>query len=121
MSTTRLSFGAVLGTVQATANTLTGALDAAAAGVGMLNSFVTQAADNQRLRQVADKEDFIEDLVREKAQQRTESDVKIAKFTSKSTGHLAAYNNHYARFESLLRTPEELEAIRQAIPAPAAP
>ena len=120
MSTTRLSFGAVLGTVQATANTLTGALDAAAAGVGMLNSFVTQAADNQRLRQVADKEDFVEDLIREKGQQRTESDVKVAKFTSKSEGHKIAYAQHYARFEALLRTPEELEAIRQAIPAPAA-
>lgn len=111
MSTTRLSFGAVLGTVQAAANTVTGALDAASAGVGMLSSFVTQAADNQRLRQIADKEDFIEDLIREKGQQRTESDVKIAKFTSKSGDHLAAYNNHYARFESLLRTQEELEVL----------
>lgn len=111
MSTTRLSFSAVLGTVQATANTVTGALDAAAAGVGMLNSFVTQAADNQRLRQLADKEDFLEDLIREKAQQRTESDVKIDKFTSKSSGHKAAYTSHYSRFEKLLRTPEDLEEL----------
>lgn len=111
MSTTRLSFSAVLGTVQATANTVTGALDAAAAGVGMLNSFVTQAADNQRLRQIADKEDFIEDLIREKGQQRTESDVKIAKFTSKSPDHLTAYKSHYSRFEKLLRTAEDLEEL----------
>lgn len=111
MSTTRLSFGAVLGSVQSAANTMTGALEAASAGIGMLNSFVTQAADNQRIRQVADKEDFVEDLIREKGQQRTESDVKVAKFTSKSEGHLKAYNSHYARFESLLRTPEELEQL----------
>lgn len=111
MSTTRLSLSAVLGSVHSMANTVTGAFDAASAGVGMLNSFVTQAADNQRLRQIADKEDFIEDLIREKAQQRTESDVKVAKFTAKSAGHKEAYSNHYARFESLLRTPEDLEEL----------
>lgn len=112
MSTTRLSLSAVLGSVHSMANTVTGAFDAASAGVGMLNSFVTQAADNQRLRQIADKEDFIEDLIREKAIQRTESDVKIDQFTSKSEGHKIAYGNHYHRFASLLRTAEDLEAIK---------
>lgn len=107
MSTTRLSFGAVLGTVQATANTITGALDAAAAGVGMLNSFVTQAADNQRIRQVADKEDFIENLVMEKAQQRAESHLKADKFASKSAAHGEHYNKAYETFTTLLRGPKE--------------
>lgn len=118
MSTTRLSFSAVLGTVQATANTVTGALDAAAAGVGMLNSFVTQAADNQRLRQIADKEDFIENLVSEKAQQRTEQQAKIATFKAKSPGHAEAYDTAYARFSNLLRSPEDLESIRSGSQQP---
>lgn len=117
MSTTRLSFGAVLGTIQATANTLTGALDAAAAGVGMLNGFVTQAADNQRIRQIADKEDFVENLIMEKAQQATEAVIKAHKFCTKSKEHAEAYNDKYARFTSLLRTPEEI-AEMAGQPAP---
>ena len=112
MSTTRLSFGAVLGSVQSAANTVTGALDAASAAIGMANAFVTQAADNQRIRQVADKEDFMENLIREKAQQRTESDVKVDTFKRKSTGHAQAYDSAYARFSQLLRTAEDIEAIR---------
>lgn len=110
---TRMTIGNILGTVSSAANTITGAMDAASAGIGMLNSFVTQAADNQRIRQIADKEDFVEDLIREKAVQRTESDVKIAKFTSKSTGHATAYGNHYDRFTQLLRTEEDRAAIAE--------
>lgn len=107
MSTTRLSFGAVLGTIQATANTVTGALDAASAGVGMLNSFVTQAADNQRIRQVADKEDFIENLIMEKAQQRSESYLKVEKFCSKSESHAKHYASAYKSFTTLIRGDKE--------------
>ena len=103
MSTTRLSFGAVLGTVQAAANTMTGALDAAAAGVGMLNSYVVQAAENQRLRQVADKEDFIENLVMEKAQLRAESYIKAENFCAKSKLHNDHYNASYETYSKLLR------------------
>ena len=112
MSTTRLSMAAVLGSVHSAANTVTGALEAASAGIGMLNSFVTQAADNQRLRQIADKEDFIENLVSEKAQQRTEALVKVDKFKSKSSGHAQAYDDAYQRFTQLLRDPADLEAIQ---------
>lgn len=112
MSTTRLSFGAVLGTVQSAANAVTGALDAASAGVGMLNSFVTQAADNQRVRQIADKEDFVENLIMEKAEQRATAYLKVEKFVSKSADHAKHYQGAYERFTQLLRSAEELEALK---------
>lgn len=114
MSTTRLSFGAVLGTVQSTANAVTGALDAASAGIGMLNSFVTQAADNQRIRQVADKEDFVEALIMEKAEQRATAYLKVEKFVSKSPDHAKHYQGAYERFTQLLRSPEDLEQLKSA-------
>lgn len=114
MSTTRLSFGAVLGTVQSTANAVTGALDAASAGIGMLNSFVTQAADNQRVRQIADKEDFVENLIMEKAEQRATAYLKVEKFCGKSPDHAKHYQGAYERFTQLLRTPEELEILKAA-------
>ncbi len=104
MSTTRLSFSAVLGTVHSAATTVTTVLDTTAVAVGMATSFVTQAADNQRLRQIADKEDFIENLISEKAIQRTEALVKVHAFKSKSSGHAEAYDAAYAKFTELLRT-----------------
>lgn len=107
MSTARLSFGAVLGSVQSAANTVTGALDAASAGIGMLNSFVTQAADNQKIRQIADKEDFIETLIMEKAEQRATAHLKADKFASKSADHARHYNAAYESFTKLLRNPED--------------
>lgn len=103
MSTTRLSFGAVLGTVQSAATTVTTALDAATSAVGMASAFVTQAADNQRLRQIADKEDFIENLIMEKAEQRATAHLKAEKFISKSADHAKHYEQSYKTFTKLLR------------------
>lgn len=113
MASTRMSLSAVLGSVHSAATTVTGALDAASAGIGMLNSFVTQAADNQRIRQIADKEDFVENLISEKAMQRTEMLAKVDKFKSKSQGHAQAYDAAYARFTQLLRDPADLEQLAE--------
>lgn len=112
MSTTRVSFGAVLGTVQSAAATITGALNAASDGIGMLNSFVTQAADNQRIRQIADREDFVEGLIMEKAEQRALAYLKVEKFCTKSADHGKHYGSAYERFTNLLRSPEEREAMK---------
>lgn len=108
MSTTRLSFGAVLGTVQSAATTITATLDTVSTAVGMATSFVTQAADNQRLRQIADKEDFIENLIMEKAEQRATAHLKAEKFISKSAQHAEHYKASYETFTALLR-PETKE------------
>lgn len=108
---TRLTFGAVLGSVQSAATTVTTTLDAATGAVGMLNAFVVKAADEQRVRHVADKEDFVENLIQERAEQRAVSALKAEKFMSKSADHARHYESAYKAFESLLRTPEELEKM----------
>lgn len=106
---TRLTFGAVLGSVQSAATTVTTTLDAATGAVGMLSAFVTKAADEQRIRHIADKEDFIENLILERAEHRAVAMIKANKFASKSAEHKQHFNDAYAQFEQLLRTPEELE------------
>lgn len=114
---TRLTFGAVLGSVQSAATTVTTTLDAATGAVGMLNAFVVKAADEQRIRHVADKEDFIENLIMERSEQRATAYLKAEKFIDKSAAHAKHYESAYKAFESLLRTPEELEkmaALRDA-------
>lgn len=103
MSTTRLSFGAVLGTVQSAATTITATLDTVSTAVGMATSFVSQAADNQRLRQIADREDFVENLIMEKAEQRATAHLKAEKFIAKSADHAKHYEQSYRTFTKLLR------------------
>lgn len=109
MSTTRLSFGAVLGSVQSAATTVTATLDAATGAVGMLTAFVSKASDEQRIRHIADKEDFVENLILERAEQRALSAIKAEKFMAKSADHHKHFSDAYAEFQQLLRSPEELE------------
>ena len=115
MSTTRMSFGAVLGSVQSAATTITSTLDAATGAVGMLTAFVSKASDEQRIRHVADKEDFIENLVLERAEMRSIANIKAEKFMAKSGDHTKHFKSAYDRFSELLRTPEELERMRAAV------
>jgi hypothetical protein len=106
MSTSRMTLGAVLGTVQTTANTVTATLEAANAAVGMLNTFVTGAAENQRIRAIADQETFIEDLIREKSYEEAQSGLKVEKFIAQSASHKTHYASAYEKFTGLLRKQE---------------
>ena len=103
----RITFGAMLNTVQSTANTLTATLDAANTSVGMLTSFVTAAADNQRIRQIADKETFLEELIQEKAVETTKSAIKVEKFIAQSVEHKKHFGSAYETFTKLLRDKKE--------------
>ena len=107
MTTTRLAFGSILGTVQSAATTVTGTLDTMSTAVGMATAFVNQAADNQRIRQIADKEDFLETLIMEKAEQRATAHLKADQFCAKSEQHSAHYNSAYNRYTSLLRKDQQ--------------
>lgn len=117
MSTTRMSFGAVLGSIQSAATTVTTTLDAATGGVGMLAAFVTKAADEQRIRHTIDKEDFIENLIIERTEMNAVAVIKLNKFIAKSPEHASAAKAAYEKYSKLLRSPEELEALNPSSPA----
>lgn len=87
MSTARLTLGSILSTVNTTANTVTSTLDAVSSGIGMLNAYIDNAAAHQKARIAVDNEDFIESLVREKAQERTESTLRVQKYINQSQEH----------------------------------
>ena len=103
MATARLTLGSVLNTVNTTATTVTSTLDAASKAVGMLNAYVENAASHQKARIAIDNEDFIESLVREKAQERTESTLRVQKYISQSPEHAKAYQEAYETYSKLLR------------------
>lgn len=117
MSTTRMSFGAVLGSIQSAATTVTSTLDAATGAVGMLTAFVSKASDEQRIRHVIDKEDFIENLIIERTEMNAIAALKLEKFISKSPDHAKHAQRAYEKYSKLLRTPEELESLNAAATA----
>ena len=103
MSTARLTLGSILSTVNTTATTVTSTLDAAGKAVGMLNAYVENAASHQKARIAVDNEDFIESLIREKSQERTESTLRVQKYINQSQEHAKAYQEAYETYSKLLR------------------
>ena len=103
MATARLTLGSILSTVNTTATTVTSTLDAAGKAVGMLNAYVENAASHQKARIAVDNEDFIENLIREKSQERTESTLRVQKYIGQSTEHAKAYQEAYETYSKLLR------------------
>ena len=86
-----------------TANTVTSTLDAVSSGIGMLNAYIDNAASHQKARIAIDNEDFIESLIREKAQERTESTLRVQKYINQSQEHAKAYQEAYETYSKLLR------------------
>ena len=103
MSTARLTLGSVLSTVNTTATTVTSTLDAAGKAVGMVNAYIDNAASHQKARIAVDNEDFIESLIREKSQERTESTLRVQKYINQSQEHAKAYQEAYETYSKLLR------------------
>ena len=103
MATARLTLGSILSTVNTTATTVTSTLDAASKAVGMLNAYVENAAQHQKARIAIDNEDFIESLIREKSQERTESTLRVQKYINQSQEHAKAYQEAYETYSKLLR------------------
>lgn len=119
MSSSRLTFGAILSTVTTTANTVTATLDAANKGVGILTAFVDKASSEQKLRHVADNEVFIENLIQEKSEERAIANIKVEKFIAQSPEHRKHYQGAYEKFTSLLRQQGDSATVSAPNPTPA--
>ena len=107
MSTTRLTFGAVLDTVNTTATVISSTLNAVGGASNMLGSFVTKAASEQRERHIADALTFRQRLMDEKAQERTLALIKTSEFCAKSKQHAEFYETAYNEFHALLNPKAE--------------
>lgn len=110
MANSRVALSSVLETVVVAASTLNGALNAASETIGMANAYVHEAAENQRIRQIADREVFIENLINEKAQERTIANVHVENLCKKSESHRKHYAESYDLFNKLLR-PENKDNV----------
>lgn len=100
---TRLTFGAILGTVQTTANTVSNTLDAANKGVGMLNKLVSDAAARQDTRSKLDSAIFSATLHQEKAKELAESRRSIDEYIAQSARHKELYESAYNELADILK------------------
>lgn len=103
VANSRMTVASILAAVQTTANTATGALNAVNSAVGMANKFVEDAAYRQEKRSKADKQDFVEALILEKSQQRTESRLQAEEFCKQSARHAQLYQEAHDEIAALLR------------------
>lgn len=102
MATSRLTFGAVLGTVSEAAGTVTTVLSTATASVGMLAKFVDDAAEQQRIRSIIDMDSFKEQAAEESAMQEATRKSDILVFCRKSDEHQQLFATAYDRIKILL-------------------
>lgn len=104
MASSRIAFGSILATVSDTANAVSSIVNSATKSVGMLDTLVTEAATNQRIRAVVDREVFVDNLIRDSAMEAAEAGIKIEAFASKSPAHAELYTKAHSRFELLLNS-----------------
>lgn len=105
MSTTRLTFGAALSTVTDTLNVVSTVANVATKSVGMLDAFVSNAAENQQLRMKLESASKIETLIEETALADTERQIKIESYLE-SNGKEAAnkFKANQERLRKVLET-----------------
>jgi hypothetical protein len=102
---TRMTLGALLGSITTAANTITSTFDAANKGIGMLNRTVSDASDRQNLRSKVDAHTYKTTLIREKAQEETLANLKIAEFINTSPQHELFYKDSFNTLTELLSNP----------------
>lgn len=102
MSTARMTFGTVLGTVSTTAVAVSTVIGTGVKGINMLEKFVDDAAEKQTLRSKLDMESFQVRLVEEVAMEDTERGLKLEEFMSKTPKHAELYKSNYERLQKIL-------------------
>ena len=100
-ATARLTLGSLFGTVVTAAETITGVLDTVSNGVGMLNSYVENAACEQQARILNDKARFQKQLVIEGAQAETEMEIGALSYRKKSADHAELFDQAYEKYAKI--------------------
>ena len=102
MATARSTVGSLFQSVGKAADTVTATLDAATAGVGMINAYITDQADAQRVRILIDKKRRATQLMEEAALEEAQRAEKIRTLIAKSPTFEKDYNDSVAKFAELL-------------------
>jgi hypothetical protein len=110
MSTARMTFGTILGTVSTSAVAISTVIGTGVKGINMLEKFVDDAATKQHKRSLLDMESFQTRLLEEVAQEDAERGLKLDEFMSKSAQHRELYKLNYERLAAVLEADKQAKA-----------
>lgn len=102
MSSIKVSFGKVLGTINTAANTATSTLDSISTGMDMLNNRIQAEASKQRQDIDLELAEYGIIAQTKVAQSLTEHTVEVQKFTSQSPDHKKYFDEYMAKLDSRL-------------------
>ena len=104
MATTRFTLGAVLSTVSESAAMLTNAVVTVNTAVGMANSFVTKAAQNQQTRYVMEAANSKHQIASELAMEMTAREDAVIAYCNGDAAKQQRYNQHLDSLLALVNT-----------------
>lgn len=99
----RVTAAALLGTVTTAAATVTSTLDAAQKAIGMLNTAVNDAAFRQEKRSKVDRHLYVNNLIRDTAQQEAEATVRSQEFLDNNPKAAAHFKASFDELTDLLK------------------
>lgn len=100
---TRMTAAALLGTVTTAASTVTNTFDALNKGIGMLNTAVNDAAFRQDKRSKIDRHLYVNNLIRDTAQQEAEANVRAEDFLKSNPAAAKHYEESFNELSELLK------------------
>ena len=102
MANTRLAFGNILGTVVDAANTVSTTLNVVTKSVGMVDAFVSNAAETQRIRMKLEQSSRTEQLIEETALADTQRQQGIKDYLEANPGTSDMFSANQARLTAVL-------------------
>ena len=97
MATTRFTLGAALSAVSESAATITNTMTAINTTLGMANTFVNRAADNQRIRYAMESIDQTKQIADELALEMVKRDDVVRKYVGTDQVMQDSFNNYHAQ------------------------
>ena len=101
MATARMALGSVLGTVTDTATAISSIVSTITDGSGMMHDYVKDARNKQKLRIVADQDDYVTRLATERAKENVQRKVDIIEWCGNDTNKQTMFNDELTRLEKL--------------------
>lgn len=101
MASTRMAIGAVLGTINDAANTVSSVVNVVSDSAGMLNDYVKRQRTMQQDRTVIELKTFRTRLMEDTAKEQTIRTEALEDYFQGKTGRKECYLESYANLESL--------------------
>lgn len=100
-ATTKLTYGSLLNTVTSAADAVGSVFSTTTHAIGMLDQFVTKAANTQRKTYAVDALNEDADLRRHFAFKESEANIRVEEFCAKSPSHAKHYEEAFNRYAEL--------------------